>query len=61
MIKSETYKESNHEPVMVKLLRTEYPAPEELDLFEYGYRLCRKIPWSWSMHISPGCLFVLMK
>ncbi len=36
-------RDSDDEPVMVKLLRTEYPTPEELDLFEYGYRITKEL------------------
>ncbi len=30
-------------PVLIKYLRSEYPTPEELDLFEYGYRITKEL------------------
>ncbi len=36
-------RESDHVPVIVKHLKAEYPTPEELDLFEYEYRITKEL------------------
>ncbi len=36
-------RESDKLPVVVKFLRAEYPLPEELDLFEYEYRIASEL------------------
>ena len=36
-------RESDKLPVVVKFLRAEYPSPEELDLFEYEYRIVKEL------------------
>ncbi len=36
-------RESDKLPVVIKFLRAEYPSPEELDLFEYEYRIVKEL------------------
>ncbi len=39
-------RESDNKPVIVKFLNTEYPTPEELDLFEYEYIITKNFNFS---------------